>query len=219
MDPFADPNAPPTGDPTTTDFFSGGCPPCRFESIGDSHYGTILQFDEAQQRDIKSGTPKFWPDGNPAKVLIVTLQTTERDPEIEDDDGQRKLYVNLPGGMFSAIKSALGKNKFAVGAMLAVKYTGNGKPRQAGFNAPKEYAAKYTPSGVSAAPHIPPAPIAPPAWSWPQVVAEGVRVGMTEDSIKAALKAAGLTSYVPSRDTARVVALLAAQESETAIPF
>lgn len=74
--------------------------------------------------------------------------------------------------------------------------------------------AQYQPAA-----YVPPATIAPPAWSWAQVLAEGMRVGMTEDQIKAGLKAAGLTGYVPSRDTARVVAMLAASEQETQIPF
>jgi hypothetical protein len=134
--------------PASADFFSGGAPSCRFNQIGDTHRVTILEFEEAQQRNITTGEPKFWPDGNPAKMLVITLQTTERSEDVENDDGTRKLYCNRPGGMFAAIKTALGANKFQVGGTLAVKYVKNGKPTQKGFNAPKEYVAHYAPPGA-----------------------------------------------------------------------
>jgi hypothetical protein len=61
--------------------------------------------------------------------------------------------------MRSAIAKALGKVKLseAIGGILAIKYTGDGEPTQRGFNAPKLFAAKFTPAGGVAAPA--PAPI------------------------------------------------------------
>jgi hypothetical protein len=145
--PFDEPD--PMATPDASDFFSGGSPSCKFNTIGDMHRGTILSFEKAQQKDIATGEPKTWPDGNPRMMLVVTLQTTERDPDNDDDDGTRRLYVNQPGGIFSAIKKALGANKFLPGGTLAVKYTKNGKPTRAGYNAPKEYMAHYVPPGVN----------------------------------------------------------------------
>ena len=133
------------------DFLSGGTPSAKFTSIGDVHQGIITHFEVGQQRDIKTGAPKTWPDGKPCEQLIVTIQTNERSTEIDDDSGERRLYVNRPGGMYTALTSAIkaSKAKFAVGGTLAFKYIGNGVPTQKGYNAPKQYAAKYAPPGAT----------------------------------------------------------------------
>ena len=145
-DPFEE--QPPAA-PDASNFFESGAASCRFQTIGDAHQGSILDFKEAQQRDIQTGEPAHWPDGNKKMMLVVTIKTNERDPEIDDDDGERRLYVNKPSGMFAAISTAikLSKGKFAVGGTLAVKYVKNGKPKTPGFSPPKEYAARYTPPG------------------------------------------------------------------------
>lgn len=146
-DPFADNTTPDSG----TSFFEGGAPSCKFANIGDLHTGIVLKYDERQQRDIQTGEPKSWPDGKPCMMLAVTLQTEEHDNDIDGDDGVRMLYINKPGGMFSAVSKAIrdSKGRFAPGGTLAVKYIKNGVAKQKGFNAPKEYAAKYTPPGAA----------------------------------------------------------------------
>ncbi len=133
-----------TPEDRASNFFDSGSASCRFSNIGDVHQGKVLAFEETQQRDIKTKAPAVWPDGNPKMMLVITLQTAERDEAIDDDNGERRLYVNKPSGMFAAIKTAIGKQTFAVGGQLAVKYTGNGKSKSPGFNPPKEYVAKYT---------------------------------------------------------------------------
>lgn len=149
-DPFSDEpeSAPPQSD--ASDFFSGGSPSCRFSNIGDMHQGVITRMEKGQQRDIQTGAPKFWPDGNKCEQIVITLQTQEHDAEIDDDDGERRLYVNKPGGMFAAIKTALGKEQLKIGGTLAIKYVKNGPKKQAGFNAPKEYIARYFAPGAVA---------------------------------------------------------------------
>jgi hypothetical protein len=42
---------------------------------------------------MKTGEPKFWPSGDPMYQVIVTVQTQERDPSIQDDDGKRRLFI------------------------------------------------------------------------------------------------------------------------------
>ncbi len=132
-----------TPEDRASNFFDSGSASCRFSNIGDVHQGKVLAFEETQQRDIKTKAPAVWPDGNPKMMLVITLQTAERDEAIDDDNGERRLYVNKPSGMFAAIKTAIGKQNFAIGGQLAVKYTGNGKSKSPGFNPPKEYVAKY----------------------------------------------------------------------------
>ena len=41
------------------------------------------------QREIDTGKPKYWEDGTPRQQIVVHLQTDQRDPDIEDDDGIR----------------------------------------------------------------------------------------------------------------------------------
>ncbi len=150
-DPFNDAPAPEPANPAD-DFFSGGSPPCSFETIGQVHEGIISGMEKSQQKDMITGEKKTWEDGNPRELLIITLQTNERSAEIDGDDGERRLYVKKPSGMFQAIKTAMAKNRFQIGARLAIKYTKNGKVTKAGLNPPKEYVAKYTPAGQAEVP-------------------------------------------------------------------
>lgn len=193
---------------TASDFFASGSPSCRFTNIGDTHVGKIVTFEESQQKDIQTGAPKFWPDGNPCQMLVITLATDERDAEIDDDDGQRRLYVNKPSGMFVAIKAAVGKNKFAAGGTLAIKYVKNGKPKAAGFSPPKEYAAKYTPpNGVADANAAPGG-----HWTWQEALDKCAAAGITEAQLKMKLRNAGLTGYSPERDTSGIKEIIAAHK-------
>jgi hypothetical protein len=150
-DPFENEGT-PNADPASTRFFEGGSPSCQFKNVGDFHQGTILKFEEAQQRDITTQELAFWSDGNKKEMLVITLQTTEHSDNIDDDDGTRRLYVNKPSGMYIAIAAAIkaSKQKFVVGGWLAVKFTQLGVAKIKSHNPPKEYAAKYS---VSAAVH------------------------------------------------------------------
>lgn len=203
-DPFADQPQPQPG-AAETDFFSGGAPSCAFSVIGASHQGIILEMQERQQIGVTSGLPETWPDGNPKQVLVITLQTDERNPDFDDDDGQRRLFVKKPGGMFAAIKAAAGKDRVCVGGTIAVKYVKDGKKTNPAHNAPKEFIAKYAPPGKSFASAASPAPqpassmsfpsfAAVPAsatWDFPQAVAEVAKHGVSQEQ---------LVKYVQSSD-------------------
>lgn len=147
-DPFDDQPAPAND---ASGFFDSGAASCRFANIGDTHVGVITDFKESQQRNIETSEPAFWPDGNKKMMLVITIQTQERDDQIDDDDGERRLFVNKPSGMFAAIANAIkaSKGKFSIGGTIAVKYVKNGTPKARGFSAPKEYIAKYTPPGAT----------------------------------------------------------------------
>ena len=98
-----------------------------------------------EQRDFATGNPKVFDNGDPMMQVCFTLETEERDPANEDDDGLRKVYAK--GQMLDAVRQAIRKAKHngsLVGGVLAVKYEGNGEPPRAGFNAPKLYRAQYT---------------------------------------------------------------------------
>ena len=122
----------------------GGAPSAKFPTVGTVIKGEIVDTAITQQRDFATGEPKFWKDGNPAMQAVVTVQTDQRDPEIDDDDGQRRLFVSSKS-MREAIRDAVravGRSHLEVGGKLAVQYTGDGQAER-GMNPPKLYAAKY----------------------------------------------------------------------------
>ena len=129
---------------------AGGVASAKFETAGTTVSGTICHPPEVQQqREIDTGKPKFWEDGKPRQQIVVHLQTTIRDPEV-DDDGIRAVYVR--GNMLRAVREAVRKAgaRLEVGGVLTVTYTGDGERKAAGFNPPKLYAATYVPAAQAA---------------------------------------------------------------------
>lgn len=132
---------------STTDvndfLLAGGTPAAKFDTIGTLIKGTVVAAEKTQQIDFKTKKPKFFDDGNPMMQAVITLQTDERDPSIEDDDGQRKVYVK--GQMQAAVRDAVKASgaKLDIGGTLAVQFydeenTGKGNPK-------KLYKAQYKP--------------------------------------------------------------------------
>jgi hypothetical protein len=145
---------------------AGGVISAKFETADTTVTGSICRPPEVQQqREIDTGKPKFWEDGKPRQQIVVHLQTTSRDPEIEDDDGIRALYVR--GNMLRAVREAVRKAgaKLEVGGVLTVTYTSDGERKAAGFNPPKLYTAAYVPAAQAAVADAlgDPAPAAPAA--------------------------------------------------------
>lgn len=132
------------------DFLMGGAgaPSAKFPTVGTSHSGRITEQPTVeQQRDFTTGNPKFWDDGNPMMQLVVTIQTDERDPSIDNDNGRRRLFVK--GQLKTAIQEAVraaGARGLEVGGHLTVTYTHNGEVKKTGFNPPKLFTAQYTPA-------------------------------------------------------------------------
>jgi hypothetical protein len=121
-------------------------PSATFLEIGAVHEGTILGLDVKQAKKFGTQDLDFWPDGQPKMQAVVTLRTNERDAEIENDNGARRLYVGSKGmkdAIAAAVKKA-GADGLAVGGTLGVKYVRNGEGKNAS-NPPKVYGAKYEP--------------------------------------------------------------------------
>lgn len=123
----------------------GGGKAAAFPEIGTIVRGVILAADVRDQTEMGSNEIKRFPDGNPMRQLVITLQTDERDASIEDDDGTRRLYAK--GAMIAAIRKVT-PDGMQIGGKLAVKYTGNGVAAQKGWNPPKEYRAQYEPPAI-----------------------------------------------------------------------
>ncbi|MGW2582976.1 hypothetical protein ACWCYZ_16845 [Streptomyces virginiae] len=144
--------------PSADDFLmgGGGAPTAKFPTAGITIGGRVTERPTVeQQRDIKTGEKKFWSDGNPMMQLVVTVQTEQRDPAIEDDDGRRRLFVK--GQLKNAIADAVrmtGARGLEVGGTLAVTYTHDGTPSGPGMSPPKQYTARYT-AAATAALHTP----------------------------------------------------------------
>ena len=111
--------------------------------IGTSYTGTITDLQTVQVRDFASNEPKFWDDGKPQLQIQVTLDTDLRDDSIEDDNGERRVY--LFGQKLNAAKLALkesGLAKFELGAKFTIKLSGEKPAKTKGFNPVKLYEIK-----------------------------------------------------------------------------
>lgn len=122
---------------------STGVPSAKFPTIGTVVKGRIEHLDVQQQRDFTTGEPKTYDDGKPAMQLVVTLATDERDPEISDDDGMRRLFAK--GQLLAAIRTAVRQAgaQLSPGGTLAVQYTADKPSEKRGMNPAKVYVAQY----------------------------------------------------------------------------
>jgi hypothetical protein len=166
---------------------SGGVASAKFDQVGAAVSGVLTHVEKQQQRDMDTGKPKFWDDGKPREQIVAHVQTTLRDPAVDNDDGVRALYIR--GNMLKAVREALrtAGAGLQIGGELLVAYTGDGERPRPGFNPPKLYAARYTPPAVTIDPFDPPAATngtqtAPAA---PQPPAPGLPAGMTQAAFAA----------------------------------
>jgi hypothetical protein len=147
----------------------GGAPSAKFKTIGDTIAGQVLDYEMRQQSDLETNSLKTWDDGRPMMQLVVTLQTTERDASIEDDDGKRRIYIKglLQQAVRDAIKAAGGK-KLEVGGTLTVRYVGDEAPKRRGVNGAKIYQAHWQPGADAFLGETPVAAPAPASvWNTP----------------------------------------------------
>lgn len=108
--------------------------------IGDSYTGTITNLETAQVRNFETGDPEFWEDGNPKLQIVVTLATDYLDPDVEGDDGTRKVY--LFGQKLQAAKTAMkdaGVAKLEKGFKFTIKFAGEKPSSNKKYNNVKLY--------------------------------------------------------------------------------
>jgi len=129
--------------------FGGSTPSASFNGTAPiKHVGRVKATKKVQQRAFKSREPEFWPNGDPKMQLVITLETDERDPSIEGDDGIRNLYVKgkaMTEAVRDAVKESGYRGPSLVGGKLGIVYVGDGEAAEAGMNAPKVYRAKFEP--------------------------------------------------------------------------
>lgn len=145
----------------TDDFLFGSGSPSAFgkdDPVGKTVTGQIISTDVRQQTDIRDGSPLTWDNGDAKMQLVVMLQTSERSTEIEDDDGQRAIYVkgskkagsqSLHDAVATAVRRS-GAKGLEPGGTLAMTFTGTEPSQTRGFNDRKLWSASYTPPDQSA---------------------------------------------------------------------
>ena len=93
-----------------------------------------------QQKDFDTQQPL------PGKWQIrIELQTDQRDPDIDNDDGTRVLYVKgwMQGAVSEALRKA-GAKEPEVGGKLAVTWSSTAPPSRPGLQGAHQYTATYT---------------------------------------------------------------------------
>jgi hypothetical protein len=132
-----------TQDNSSYDPLFGGGKSATFNNVGDAYTGEVLSPPrEMQQRDLESGDPKFYKDGNPMMQTVVEIQTVQRDPEDDADDGVRAVYFK--GQRLAALRAAvraagIKTRQGMVGATLTITCTKQEKPERKGLNGKKIY--------------------------------------------------------------------------------
>lgn len=119
----------------------------KFHNVGDTVSGAISEIsDPMQARKYDDGSPDFWPSGDPVMQVKVTLDTSQRDPQITDDDGKRALWVKQSSQVLYAIQNALKAvqaDDLKVGGFLTVTYSGDDPNSKNPRNPKKLYQARY----------------------------------------------------------------------------
>jgi hypothetical protein len=149
-----------TASPDANDvLFGTNKPSARFETPGTTVGGKITapprtrqeqEWNNVTQRS--DGPPKFFPSGDPIMSIMVDVQTQLRDPQVENDDGQRTIYIQgkrLKDAVRDAVK-AVGGERLEVGGELHVTFTHLGEAPSVGANQPKEWAVRYVPASQTA---------------------------------------------------------------------
>jgi hypothetical protein len=152
-------------------------PSMRWDAPGVRLSGRVVHRETRLQTVFGTGEVKKWPSGDPMYQLVVHVQTTWRDPSIENDNGVRAVYIK--GKLFTdAVRDAVraaGAPGVEVGGMIEIVYTGDDMTSKAPIK-PKMYQVRYQAAPPQYQDHqsggyIPPGtyanlPPAPPGGGW-----------------------------------------------------
>lgn len=187
----------------------GGGAPSAFtksDPVGTTVGGPIVEQPELrQQTDFDTDALLFWDDGKPRMQLVVTVQTSLRDPSREDDDGRRRFYIkgNLQGAVRDAVRAAKASS-LEVGGTLTVTRSGRDAPKKKGLDGAWLHEATYTPAAQNfltdppaqpptAAPSNPVAAVPPPAATGDVLSSDPRLAHLTPEQLAGA-RAAGWTA-------------------------
>lgn len=202
---------------------SGGAPSAfnKNDGVGTERGGVVKSWTMQQQLHPKSNSPeslkpKFWNDGNPMMQLVVTVETTLRDPAIEDDDGTRRFFVK--GDMQKALAAELNRQglKFIEReSFLSFKRTSKDPDQgvmsgawhhSCGYAPPaQQFLATDQPAAQSPAAAVQPAQVAPDATAQAQANLAAAGVAATPVTAPAS-PAAPVAAVPPTQATPAAVA-------------
>lgn len=109
----------------------GGHKAWKFDEPGTTRAGTIAEAPQVKQEreydkdNPGGGNPKFFPSGDPIMGLTVVVQTNERDPSVDGDDGRRTFYIEgryLKDAVREGVRNA-GAPGLEIGGQITVTFT------------------------------------------------------------------------------------------------
>lgn len=124
---------------------SGAGKTAKFEQIGDSVEGTVVSA-ELKPSTEPGGKPRLFPDGNPQFDFVFMIQTDQRDPDIQNDDGIRSVWMRSFGDDKKAILDAVtaaGDDDVNQGGWLKITLTGTVPAKTPGYAPRKIRSAEY----------------------------------------------------------------------------
>jgi hypothetical protein len=154
--------------------FGGGARGFSMLNIGDIAKGVVKAVDVTQQKDFSTKELKTWPNGDPMMQTVFTMQTDLRDADDDEDDGERRLYIDSKAKR-EAVRDALVavgiKSVYqTIGGTLALQYSANDPASKNPQNPRKLYVAQFVPGDpltngavnlITTAPAPAPQPVAP----------------------------------------------------------
>lgn len=162
--------------------------------VGYTVIGTITETPKVEQmKKFNSDELDFWPSGDPKMQILVTLQTDQRDPADQEDDGKRRLHISPR--MMAPVREAVqrvGAKGLEIGGRLAVRRVGGTGAVGDPFTFAAEYGAPTVDPGsllgsqpaqapISPAPAVPAAPmLAQPAPAAPVASPVAQSLGLTQ---------------------------------------
>jgi hypothetical protein len=148
-------------------FGSTSAPYGNFKGLGTHYEGTVISVGQVQSRKYvpanqraagKQGELEFWPDGQKKMTAIITIQTDQRDPSIEGDDGARSIWVKGKS-MTDAVKAAVSaagarREGIVPGGYFSITFTHETPPEFDDASPTKHYAVEYRKPAQSASDEI-----------------------------------------------------------------
>lgn len=117
----------------------------KFENVGDSVEGIVVSA-EMKPSTMPGGVPRLFDDGTPQQDFVFTLQTNLRDPNIENDDGIRTVWMRSFGDDKKAVVDAVtaaGDDDVNKGGYMKVTFTGTIPSKNPGFQPRKLRSVEY----------------------------------------------------------------------------
>lgn len=139
---------------------TGGTKSFKFANVGDTVQGEIVDISIRQATDFRTRAPLTWDDGNPKQQILITIAAGIIDPAVQDDTGDRTVYIKAWGQNMKAFRLAVQKlgRKPVAGDFMRAVFVGE-TVNQAGMNPTKNIEYTFAPAQQQAQPAQQAAPV------------------------------------------------------------